>query len=261
MRYLRLYLHFLRFSFSKAMEFRLDFFFRVVMDAVFYAVQLAFFSVLFRHTSLLGDWTLEQVHVFVAGVLVLDAIHMTVFANNFWWLPIFINRGDLDYYLVRPVSTLFFVTLRDFGANSFLNLILAAGILIWKLCALPEFPSVGSLAIYLAFLALGAFLVYALRVFFILPVFWIHSGRGLDEISWSLLHLGERPHQLYHPWLRRLFTTLLPLAFIASVPAHVLLHGVSTGLMLHAIGLGVGVFALLLGSWKLALKYYSSASS
>ena len=33
-RYLRLYLHFLRFSFSKAIEFRVDFFFRVLMDVI-----------------------------------------------------------------------------------------------------------------------------------------------------------------------------------------------------------------------------------
>ena len=44
-----------------------------------------------------------------------------------WWLPMLINRGDLDYYLVRPVSTLFFVSFRDFAANSFVNLVIATG--------------------------------------------------------------------------------------------------------------------------------------
>ena len=38
MRYLRLYLYFLRFSFSRAMEFRLDFYFRILMDVAFYVV-------------------------------------------------------------------------------------------------------------------------------------------------------------------------------------------------------------------------------
>ena len=130
-RYLSLYLHFLRFSFSRAMEFRLNFFFRVVMDIVYYAVNLAFFSIIYQHTSLLGGWTLDQVYVFVCGFLFVDALHMTVFANNHWWLPLFINRGDLDYYLVRPVSSLWFLSLRDFAANSFLNLVIAGGLLVW----------------------------------------------------------------------------------------------------------------------------------
>ena len=33
-RYLRLYGYFLRFSFSRAMEFRFDFFFRIFMDSL-----------------------------------------------------------------------------------------------------------------------------------------------------------------------------------------------------------------------------------
>ena len=41
-RYLRLYAYFLRFSFSRALEFRVDFFFRVIMDTAFYAVNLGF---------------------------------------------------------------------------------------------------------------------------------------------------------------------------------------------------------------------------
>ena len=46
MRYLTLYGHFLRFSFSRAMEFRLNFYFRVVMDITYYLVNLAFFSII-----------------------------------------------------------------------------------------------------------------------------------------------------------------------------------------------------------------------
>ena len=120
-RYLRLYLNFLRFSFSRAMEFRVDFFFRVGMDTIWYAIHLTFFTVLFRHTGLLGGWDFDQCLIFAASLFVADAIQMTVFSNNMWWLPIYVNKGDLDYYLVRPVSSLFFLSVRDFAANSFLR--------------------------------------------------------------------------------------------------------------------------------------------
>ena len=107
-RYLKLYAHFLRFSFSKAMEFRVDFFFRVVMDIFFYAVQFAFFHIIYLHTPILAGWDIEQMRVFIVSYIFIDALHMTVFSTNCWWLPIYINRGDLDYYLVKPVSTLHF---------------------------------------------------------------------------------------------------------------------------------------------------------
>ena len=97
MRYLRLYLYFIRFSFSKAMHFRVDFFFRIIMDCIYYAVQFSFFYIIFLHTDILGGWNLDQMKIFISSYILVDALHMTIFANNCWWLPISINRGDLDY--------------------------------------------------------------------------------------------------------------------------------------------------------------------
>src|SRR5690606_38761263 len=119
--------------FSKAMEFRLDFTFRILMDIIYYVVNILFFKVIYLHTPVLAGWTEEQMMIFVASYLLVDAINMTFFSTNMWWLPYHINRGDLDYYLIRPVSPLFFLSLREFSANSFLNLLMALGIFTWTL--------------------------------------------------------------------------------------------------------------------------------
>lgn len=266
-RYLRLYLYFLRFSFSKAMEFRVDFFFRIVMDIVFYAVHLAFFSVIYRHTDVLGGWTFDQMALFVTGVMLSDAIHMTIFANNMWWLPISINRGDLDYYLVRPVSPLFMLSLREFAANSFLNLVIAGAAVAWALGRLPPAQvTARSVAVFLLFIGLGALTQYLLRMVFIIPVFWLHSGRGLDEIVWSINRLSEQPHQIYHPWLRVLLLTALPLALMVSVPAHAFFdatagEGGQWLRLAHVVAVVAGLFAFIVWFWRRGLRAYASASS
>ncbi len=261
MRYLRLYLYFLRFSFSKAMEFRVDFYFRVAMDLVYYTVHLIFFTVIYQHTQLLGGWTLDQVYIFVCGYLLVDAIHMTMVANNLWWLPIFINRGDLDYYLVRPVSSLFFLSLRDFAANSFLNLIVASGLMVWALGRYPEPLGAGSMVLYLVFLLIGAFIYYLIRMAFVIPVFWLHSARGLDEINWSLGKLAERPHQIYSGWLRVALISILPLALAYSFPAHVLFDGLTLQRLVHVGMVTLALTGFILWFWRRGLAGYSSASS
>lgn len=260
-RYLRLYLNFLRFSFSRAMEFRLDFFFRVVMDAAFYAVQIVFFSVIYRHTALLGGWSYDQVLIFACGFFLIDALHMTIFANNMWWLPIFVNKGDLDYYLVRPVSSLFFLSLRDFAANSFLNLLLAAALMAWALLRFPGPLNPLRVTLFLALLVNGAFLYYLIHLAFLIPVFWLHSNRGLGETFYTLEKYSEKPDRIFHGWVRRLLVSALPFSLIASFPAALLFEGLRPGLLLHVLGVTALAFAAVRAAWQLALRNYSSASS
>ncbi len=261
LRYARLYANFLRFSFSRAMEFRLDFFFRIGMDAVWYLVQLGFFRILYLHTPVFGGWDFDQVFVFVAGVFVADAIHMTVFANNMWWFPILVNKGDLDYYLVRPVSSLFFLSLRDFAANSFVNLLMAIGILVYAVWSYPAALGAGSILLYLMLLGLGIALHYVIHMVFLLPVFWMHAGAGLREIFFSLDQYGMRPDGIFRGWIRRVIVTVLPFALIVSFPTRALFGGDRAAIVLHSLAVLVGA-ALVLGLfWRLALRSYSSASS
>ncbi len=260
-RYLRLYLSFVRFSFSRAMEFRVDFFFRVVMDVVFYAMQLAFFTVLYRHTELVGGWDLDQILIFVSGFFLVDALHMTIFASNMWWLPMMVNKGDLDYYLVRPVSSLFFLSLRDFAANSFLNVLVALGISIWAISSFPEPLGAGRIALYFLLIANGAFLYYIIHICFLIPVFWLHSARGLGEIFFAVEKYSERPERIFRGFLRRALVTILPFALIASKPAEVLFEGVRWETLGHLALVTAVAFGLLVAFWKLALRAYSSGSS
>jgi ABC-2 type transport system permease protein len=260
-RYLRLYAHFLRFSFSRAMEFRVDFFFRVFMDTLFYVVQIAFFGVIYGHTELMGGWSFDQVLVFISGFFLVDALHMTLCSNNLWWLPFLVNRGDLDYYLVRPVSSLFFLSLREFAANSFLNLIMAAGISVWALARYPGELAPERIALYYFFIINGAFLYYIIHICFLIPVFWTHSGRGLGDLFFALQRYAERPEQIFRGYVRRLLVTLLPFSLVASFPARALFEGLTLLHLAHVGAVTALGFVFLRWFWQRALAAYSSASS
>ncbi|MCB1045866.1 MAG: ABC-2 family transporter protein [Calditrichaeota bacterium] len=261
MRYLRLYLYFLRFSFSRAMEFRLDFWFRIVMDCTFYAVQIIFFRVLYTQTGFLGGWSFEQSLVFICGFFLIDAIHMTVFANNLWWLPILINKGDLDYYLLRPISSLYFLSLRDFAANSFVNLIIATGLLAWALSSYPGTLGTVPVILFLLGVLNGSLLYYILHICFLIPVFWLHSNRGLGDIFFTLQSYAERPDRIFSGYVRRLLVTALPFSLIVSFPTRVLFEGLTLRLLLHISGVTLLAFLFLLWLWNRGMRAYSSASS
>ncbi|MDF1699892.1 MAG: ABC-2 family transporter protein [Planctomycetota bacterium] len=260
-RYLVLYAYFLRFSFSKAMEFRVDFFFRVGMDALFYATHLAFFWVIYQHTPSVGGWNLDQTLVFAAGIFVADALHMTFLSNNMWLFPFLVNKGDLDYYLVRPVSTLFFVSLREFAANSFLNLLLAVAILLWALGRYPEALGAGQVTLYICLVMLGSFINYTISFLFVVPVFWLHNAAGLRDTYFGLSRFSGRPDGIYKGWVRRILTSILPFALITSFPTRALFQADGLSIAVHMLIVAAVTFGLLLFLWHRGLRSYASASS
>lgn len=261
LRYPRLFLNFVRFSVGRAMEFRVDFFFRILMDCVYYAVNLSFFKVLYLHTPLLAGWTEPQVMVFVACYLMVDAIQMTLFSNNMWWFPQLVNKGELDYYLIRPVSSLFFISLRDFAANSFLNLVIAAGILAWAIAQSGIETSFGSIALLGLMILNGTFLFYVMNFLTILPVFWTHSTRGLNQMHWLMTRFMERPDRVFRGAVRLLVTTVLPYSLMASFPARFFLEGFNATLFAHTVAVSIAFVFILRFAWAKALRAYSSASS
>ena len=256
-RYLRLFIYFLRFSFSKAMQFRIDLFFRIGMDIIFYLVNILFYDVVYRHTDMIGGWTREQMFVFIGAFLLIDALNMTLFADNLSNISFFVNRGDLDYYLIRPVSSLFFLSLREFAASSFVNLLMAAGILT---VALIRYSGPTPLPLVMFFLLLilnGAYLRYLVRMLTIIPVFWLHSNRGFEMVFFHLVRFLERPDTIFTGWLRIVLTTVLPFGLMVSFPARILFGDVQWQLLLHIAVLSGVVFLF----WRRGLRAYSSASS
>lgn len=260
-RYLRLYLYFLQFSFSKAMAFRVDFTFRILMDIIYYAVNILLFKTLFLHTNLIAGWSEEQMMIFVASYLFVDALNMTFFSTNMWWLPQYINRGELDYYLIRPVSPLFVLSLREFSANSFVNLLLAVAFLTYSLLSYSgnfQFLEVFGL---LFLLINGAILYYVIQMLMILPVFWTQSSRGFIDLFYSMGLAMERPDRIYRGWIRMIFTIILPFALIAAFPVRIFLEGVDMLSLTHLFFVTLGFWVLMLYLWKKGLENYASASS
>lgn len=261
MRYLRLYAYFLRFSFSKAAEFRIDFFFRVVMDFFFYGVQFLFFGIIYMHTPILGGWDPEQVRLFTAAFIFIDAFHMTVFANNTWWFPFSINQGDLDYYLTRPASSFFFLAFKEFAVNSLMNLVIATGILAYFLSTFPADFSYIKITIFILLLMNGAFLYFMTFLIFLLSVFWTSSPRGFADVFYAAEKVMQRPDGIFQGTVRKFFLTLLPFSIMASYPIRFLTENNEVEI-LKTIGLAsLIIYFIVFLLWKIGLRKYTSASS
>ena len=261
LRYIKLYLNFVTFSFGKATAYRFDFWCRIIMDISYYAVSIGFFKILFLKTGSLGGWTQEQTMVFVGAQLMLDALQMTVISGNLWQLPSTINKGDLDYHLIRPVSTLFFLCFNEFAVGSLINFFIAASFFGYSLAHYPESFTVFQLINFLFFLTIGFFIYFALRLLISLPVFWTQAPYGLERIFYSMLPLMERPDVIFRGILRLVILTVIPFALMVSFPARIFFDGFDIKIALHMFVVLICLWAVVFFVWNKGVRSYSSASS
>jgi ABC-2 type transport system permease protein len=260
-RYLRLYGALVRFSWSRAFEFRFDFWLRVLMDLVFYAVNIVFFEILYLHSPTFGGLAKWQALIFVATYLVVDGVRMTFFVNNFWMLRQMVAHGDFDFYVTKPASPLFLVTCREFSPASLVNLTVAFGILIYTFMQAPVTFSFWELASYGLLVLNGIIITYLLQLFFAITVFWTKSPEGIEGVLYILKRFAERPHTIYHPVARFILLTIIPLGLVASAPALSLF--VEDGATLVMLSVFISLFLIICGkyAWSSALRNYTSASS
>lgn len=260
-RYLRLYTHFIKFSLSKAFEFRLDFWIHCALCLIYAGAILGFYKVLYSHTDSIGGWNAHEAQFLIAAWLIVDAIQNAIISSNLEELPLLVNKGSLDYYLVRPVSSLFFVSLREFSAQAWVDVFIAVAVLIGAILNYPEYIPLWKYAVYFLLVLNGVFVFYLIRAVLILPVFWFHNAEGLSLLFWSFHRAGERPDRIYHGVVRTILVSVLPFCLIASFPTRLLIEEWSWNIFLHLVGVTVLLFTLLLVLWQKALRAYSSASS
>jgi ABC-2 type transport system permease protein len=231
------------------------------MDVIFYIIQFLFFKILYLHTPVLGGWNLDQMTLFVASFIFVDALHMTVFANNTWWFPIAINRGDLDYYLTRPVSSFFFLGFKEFAANSLINLLLATGLLFYFLSNYPHELSILKISVFFLMLLNGAFLYFMTFLIFLMSVFWTQSPRGFADVFYSAEKVFHRPDGIFTGYFRRFFLHILPFSLMASYPVRYLISENTNYLLIELILSSSFIYLVVYFLWKKGLRDYSSASS
>jgi ABC-2 type transport system permease protein len=249
----------------KGLQFRIDGIFRIIMDLCFYGVTFLFFELVFLHTSTFGGLVPWQMRIFVASYLLVDSLRMALFVDNFDDLRHLVAKGGFDYYLIRPVSSLFLVSFKDVNPASLFNVFVAGSLLLTTLVIAPEKYSFFSYLLFAILLLNGLLVFYLLHLFTSIIVFWTGSPDGLEPLFYIGKRFAERPHSIYSPLIRGVLLTVIPYGLIASVPTEAILsvktiHQATQFLLTSLSVTVVGCF-ICRWLWCLALKNYSSASS
>jgi len=248
------------------MEFKVDFIFTWINETAFQWFNLLYFDVLLMHVAGLGHgddtWTRWELYVLMGTVYIVDGLMMMLLYDNVMKLPVYVNRGELDFFLLKPVNTQFMVSARYVRPANFIPTLFGAGIVVLGAVNLESEVGLENMLLYAAMLANGFIILYATSFIFQTMSFWLLSSQGFSHGYFMFYSFIMKPDSIFRGVLKVMLTFVLPAVVIGSWPARALIGKALTWEMVaYAFVLGVATVLVSMWFFKKGLRRYESASS
>lgn len=205
------------------------------------------------------NWSWDQALVVLGTFTLLQGFSATFLASNLNRIVKHIQEGTLDFVLLKPISSQFWLSTHTISPWGMPDLIFGVAIILFagsKLGLQAHNYLLGVIPI-----AFGFLILYSLWFMLGAMSIWFVKIYNVTEVLRGLLEAGRFPTLAYPMGYRIFFTFVVPVAFLTTVPAEVILGRGNINWILGAALLAVALFFLSNAFWRFALRFYTSASS
>lgn len=260
MRYLSLFATIFSVSLRRGLAHRANLIFEALVRVSGIAASLAALGIVYTQTDTLGGWSQGEAIVLLGTYEITSGILWTFIEPNVAWFRNQVVDGKLDDTLLKPVSSIFLASLGTCAPLGLSQVATGTAIVMIGMRHLGSIPTAWEVFAWLLMLATGIVITWASRVLLASLAFWAPSFEP-DVLYNALWQFGRYPVSVYQQPIRFTLTYVLPVAFIATVPAQVLTREARP--LLLVIGLAVGPLAFMTVRlvWHAGLRRYTSATS
>ncbi len=242
------------------MEYRSNFFMSLLSSVGGLAGTLFSMSLFYRSGGNLGGWSWQQA-LLVTGFFTLQAgLARTLLNPNLSRIVEHVRSGTLDFVLLKPIDSQFWLSTRRFSPWGLPDVLFGIGLLGYAAQNL-ELSLVPCL---LALVPVAASLIILYSIWFTVAstTIWYVKIHNVTDVLQAWLDAGRFPIDAFPPGVFRvIFTFVVPVAFLTTVPARAMLGRAEPRFFAYACLLALALFVFSRGFWRFALRFYTSASS
>ena len=262
-KYMKIYGILFKDCLASQMQYRFNFVMGILVDGVFFFNKLIYALIIYKTGTCIGGLLPDEVLLYVGTFSIIQGLYTTFFLVNLnQTLPESIRTGDLDLYMVKPVSLQFLVSCKYIELSTMipdlLGGIMIVGIAINRLNYQINFIS---FVMYGLLVLVGTMLSYSILFSIQLLSFFFIKVNAISDISGELFGLNNLPSKVYHKAIQFIGTFVFPIFLVTNVAPKCLNHQISlvggTGFIIGTIG----VFVISRALWNKVTCIYTSASS
>ncbi len=248
-------------SISAEMEYRVNFAMAAFSSVMTLGGTLMMLFLFYRTGYEMGGWPWRDALAVVGVFTFLEGMQATFMAPNRTRVTEHVREGTLDFVLLKPINSQFWLSVRTVSLWGVPNIILGLAIVGFALTTRETPPTLAGLASGLLALGLAVLMLYSLGYLLSTISIWYIKLYNITMAMQALVETGRYPITAYPGAYQAFFTFVLPVAFMTTVPARLMTGRGGTEWLLGAVIVAGLLLALSIGFWRFALRYYTSASS
>ena len=261
-RYAGIYGALWRNSVVREMGFKSNFLLWILVELLWFSLQIAFIAVIYAHTNHIGTWSKWEVVLLVGTSHFIQQLFQAFFLTNCTQLSELVRTGKLDFMLLLPINTRFILSLRQVDLGGFVNAGSAVGVIAYALHRLHITPSTAEMIGFLLLTVSSILVHYSLMFMLATTSFYTVRAQGIVWGYYNLFNISRLPDAAFHGWFKVFFTFALPMLLVANVPAKLLAAKLDSSLeLLLLLFMSLVCFALSEAAWRFSVRRYTSASS
>ena len=206
-----------------------------------------------------SGWSWQEAIIVLGFFTLLQGFSATFLAPNLNKIVEQIEKGTLDFVLLKPISSQFWLSTRVISPWGLPDLFFGIILIVYGGNQLGL--SFTNYLIALIPLCFGFIVLYSLWFILGATSIWFVKIYNVTEVLRGFLEAGRYPISAYPAVYRFFFTFIIPVAFLTTVPAQAMLGKTEIVWLVGAGVLALILFLIAIAFWRFALRFYTSASS
>lgn len=241
------------------LEYRLNFLIATLSSLANLIGSLFSLFLFYRTGYSFQGWNWQEALIVLGIFTFLQGVSATFLIPNLNRIVDQVQQGTLDFVLLKPISSQFWLSTRIISPWGFPDLFFGSVLIFYAGSELGLNLRNYLLSIFPIFL--GVIILYSLWFMLGATSIWFVKIYNVTEVLRGLLEAGRYPMVAYPVAYRVFFTFVVPVAFLTTIPAEAMLERSQLGWIIGASILAIILFLASKFFWQFALRFYTSASS
>ncbi len=222
-------------------------------------IYVIFAEAIFQHIPSVGGFSNDQLYIVIGTSMLIEMLSWLTYRAGINHIAFRIRNGKIESAFVKPMSSQFLALFTRMDIEDLTRMVTAAILIVPHARALPDSAAVHIL-LYTISLLCGLAISYGILSSLASLAFFFGKLDGLYGVTAEVDTISKYPHTIFPKKFQWIFLTILPTAFLGSIPTLILTT--TNHWLLFSIMLLAGCTFLYLSSslWRWAESHYSGAS-